>query len=140
MWVKVASVKLPDSRGANNNVGDSRQMLLEAVLANVNQYVAELQSSIPLPQSKLIVTQPNEREFSIFFCDIRMSYTTAATTEAFISEVLQHYPRKEIRVLVWAQLPVPTFLDLVCNLQSRGNKLICCHEQHAVFGLLAQGE
>jgi hypothetical protein len=93
--VKVASVKLLDSKRANKSVGDSREMLLEAVLANVNQYVAQLQSPIPLPQTKLIVTQPNEREFSIFFCDSRMSYTTAATTEAFISEVRQHYPRKE---------------------------------------------
>jgi hypothetical protein len=118
----------------------SPQKLLEALLESVNQDVTEVQFPIPLPHKKVIVTQPNEREFSIFFCDSRMSYTTAATTEAFISEVRQHYPRKEVRVLVWARLPVPIFLDLVCNLQNRGNKLICCHEQHAVFGLLAQGE
>ena len=130
----------PDRRGANHNVIYSPQRLLEALLESVNQDVTEVQSPIPLPQKKVIVTQPNEREFSIFFCDSRMSYTTASTSEAFISEVRQHYPRKEIRVLVWAKLPVPTFLDLACHLQSRGNKLICCHEEHAVFGLLAQCE
>ena len=133
-------MKLPDSKRADKNVGDSRQMLLAAVLAKVNQYVAQLQSPIPLPQTKLIVTQPNEREFSIFFCDSRTSYTTAATSEAFISEVRQHYGNPNIRVAVWAQLPVMTFLDLLCDLKKRGNTLICCHEQHAVFGLIAQGE
>ena len=123
-----------------HNVIHSPQKLLEALLESVKQYVAELQSPIPLPHKKLIVTQPNEREFSIFFCDSRMSYTTAATSEAFISEVRQHYPKNEIRVAAWARLPGPTFLDLVCDLQNRGNKLICCHEQHAVFGLIAQGK
>jgi hypothetical protein len=106
----------------------------------VNQYVAQLQSPIPLPHTKLILTQPNESEFSIFFCDSRTSYTTAATSEAFISEVRQHYGRPNIRVAVWARLPVLTFIDLLCDLQNRGNTLICCHEQHAMLGLIPQGE
>jgi hypothetical protein len=114
--------------------------VLEGLLESVNRYVAQLQSPIPLPNTKLIVTQPNEKQFSIFFCDSRRSYTTAATSEALISEVRQHCGRPNMRVAVWARLPVVTFLDLLCDLQNRGNTLFCCHEQHAVLGLIPQSE